>query len=101
MPYSDSDPGSPPPLESVLPDDSAVYDRSLLDFTTVSTHSALEELRSMRKQEDAIEVKIRRLEKQLAHVEREQTILEDLNPDAHLYRRRLSLPHLRASRTRD
>ncbi|GAA6015322.1 hypothetical protein JCM11491_001011 [Sporobolomyces phaffii] len=87
MPYSDSDPGSPPPLESVLPDDSAVYDRSLLDFTTVSTHSALEKLRSMRKQEDAIEVKIRRLEKQLAHVEREQTILEDLNPDAHLYRR--------------
>jgi hypothetical protein len=74
MVYSDSDPGSPPPLESVLPPQDI---RANLDFSSVSSCSALVKLRQMRKDEGAIEDQIRQLEKQLQRVKNEQSDLKN------------------------
>ncbi|GAA5981020.1 hypothetical protein JCM5350_000015 [Sporobolomyces pararoseus] len=77
MPYTESDPGSPPPLESVLPTTEA---RSHLDFSQISAHSALEKLRKMRKDEGVIEDQIKQLEKQLESVKKDQSLLKNEPP---------------------
>lgn len=84
MPYTESDPGSPPPLESVLPSGPPAAastalpphlrdDRSQLDFSSISSYSTLQKIKTMRKEEGKIEDQIRRLEKQLAMVKKEQS----------------------------
>ncbi|GAA5960582.1 hypothetical protein JCM3765_005863 [Sporobolomyces pararoseus] len=83
MPYTESDPGSPPPLESVLPPPDA---RAHLDFSPISAYSALEKLRKMRKDEGVIEDQIRQLEKQLQAVKKDQSVLLKEIPEHPKYR---------------
>ena len=92
MPYTESDPGSPPPLESVLPSAPSASsttafpphlreDRSQLDFSSISSYSTLQKIKTMRKEEGKIEDQIRKLEKQLGMVKKEQSSVRGEIPE--------------------